>query len=88
MELEHLLEYLVDDNPQIGALPGEYHDLPVYSSEYLCEDRPDRVVILAWRYADQIIAKHQQFLDQGGEFIVPWPEFKIVGKAGGVHSAT
>jgi SAM-dependent methyltransferase len=81
LELEHALEYLVDDNPLIGALPGEYHDLPVYSSAYLYEDKPDRVVILAWRYADQIIAKHRSFLDEGGEFIVPWPEFKIVGKS-------
>jgi SAM-dependent methyltransferase len=85
LELETHLEYLVDDNPVIGALPGEYHDLPVYHSDYLYEDKPDRVLILAWRYADQIVAKHQRYLEQGGEFIVPWPEFRIVGKSGDVH---
>jgi hypothetical protein len=81
LDLEYALEYLVDDNPQIGALPAEYGNLSVCHSDVLYEDRPDLVVILAWRYAEQIIEKHQRFIDDGGQFIVPWPEFRIVGKA-------
>jgi SAM-dependent methyltransferase len=81
LDLEDALEYLVDDNPQIGELPAEYGSLPVYHSDFLYDDRPDLVVILAWRYAEQIIEKHQRFIDDGGQFIVPWPEFRIVGKA-------
>ena len=42
------------------------------------ERRPDTILILAWRYAEPIMAKHERFLAQGGEFILPLPEFAIV----------
>ena len=39
---------------------------------------PDYIVILAWRYKDKIIQKNKKFLDNGGHFIIPLPEFKII----------
>jgi C-methyltransferase C-terminal domain len=38
------------------------------------------VVILAWRYAEPIMAKNRRFLNCGGRFAVPWPEFSIHGQ--------
>ena len=56
--------------------PG-YH-IPVLSSQALYERKPDHVLILAWRYFEPIIKKHQAFLDQGGHFIVPLPEIGVI----------
>ena len=56
--------------------PG-FH-IPVESAEKIYEENPDYIIILAWRYADEIIAKHKKYHKNGGKFIIPLPEFKII----------
>ena len=77
--LGQMMDYIVDDNPakQNTFSPG-YH-IPVLPSELLYERRPDYVLLLAWRYAEPIMKKHQAFLEQGGHFILPLPELNIIG---------
>jgi hypothetical protein len=77
-EIGGYLEYLVDDN---SAKQGRYSPglhLPVLSSQALYERKPDIVVVLAWRYAEPFIKKNQAFLENGGCFVIPVPEFKVV----------
>jgi hypothetical protein len=40
--------------------------------------RSAAIVILAWRYAEPIMRKHQAYLAQDGTFIIPLPDMKIV----------
>ena len=47
-------------------------------SEEIYKENPDYIIILAWRYADEIIAKHKNYQKNGGKFIVPLPEYKII----------
>lgn len=72
------LDYLIDDNPakQRRFSPGLH--IPVYHPQLLYESKPDYVVILAWRFADEIIQKHNEFIKHGGKFIVPLPELKLI----------
>ena len=72
------LDFLVDDNPakQGRFSPGQH--IPVYDSRVLYDRKPDYVIILAWRYAEQILRKHKDFLKQGGKFIIPVPDFRII----------
>jgi hypothetical protein len=75
------LEYLVDDNP---AKQGRYSPglhLPVYPSSALYERKPDYVLVLAWRFADAFMKKNQAYVAQGGQFVVPVPELRIVSNA-------
>lgn len=73
-----LLEYLVDDNPdKQGRFSPGLH-IPVYSPEKLYHNKPDYTVILAWRFAGPIIDKHREFINQGGQFIIPVPEVRII----------
>ena len=51
-------------------------------SEQIYERKPDAIVILAWRYTDPIVGKHQRFLDGGGEFIIPLPKASLRSSAG------
>ncbi len=68
---------IADDNPdKHGRFSPAYH-LPVLPAAALYTEKPDYVLILAWRYARPIREKHQRFLDQGGKFIQAWPELVV-----------
>lgn len=80
-DIGEFLDFLVDDNPaKQGRFSPGLH-IPVYSSTELYSRKPDYVMILAWRYADQILKKHQDFLKAGGKFIIPVPKFQIIEKS-------
>ncbi len=74
------LAFIADDYPakQHRYSPGKH--IPVLAPEALYEKKPDYVVIMAWRYVEPIVAKHQEYLAQGGKFIVPLPELKVIEK--------
>ena len=72
------LDKIVDDaESKIGSYTPIYH-IKIESSDRLYKDKPDYVLILAWPYADNIINKHQLYLKNGGKFIIPLPEIKII----------
>lgn len=79
-ELEDKLSYLIDDNPKKQGLYSPGCHLEVKSSSVLYEERPDVILILAWQYADPIISRHAGFIENGGQFVIPLPDLKIVGK--------
>ena len=77
-EIGGYLDYLVDDNP---AKQGRYSPglhLPVLPSAALSDRKPDYVVVLAWRYAEPFIKKSHAYLESGGRFVIPVPEFRVV----------
>jgi hypothetical protein len=76
-QLGDLLSFIADDNPAKHHLFSPGHHVPVLPSESLYTERPDYVVILAWRYSAPIMEKHQDYLAQGGRFILPWPELAV-----------
>lgn len=77
-ELTELLDFLIDDNKKKHGLLSPGCHLPVKPATALLEEKPDVVVILAWQYAEPIIAKNEAFLAAGGMFVVPLPEFRVI----------
>jgi SAM-dependent methyltransferase len=77
-DLGGVLDFIVDDNPRKHNKFSPGHHIPVFSPEALCEREADYVLILAWNYAEPIMKKHQTFVDQGGHFIVPLPEVRVI----------
>ncbi|SMQ61000.1 Methyltransferase domain-containing protein [Altererythrobacter xiamenensis] len=72
------IDFVVDRNAhkQGKYMPGAH--LPILPPEALVEKQPDYVLMLAWNFADEIIAQQQDYLAAGGRFIVPVPEPRIV----------
>jgi hypothetical protein len=70
--------YIVDDNPKKQGLVSPVHHIPVVSPDVLRRDPPDYLLILAWNFAQPIMAKNREFADGGGRFILPMPVVKIV----------
>ncbi len=71
------LEFIVDDSPWKQGLFSPGLHVPIVSAQAIAERRPDVLLILAWNFAGPIMAKHQDFGDAGGRFIVPLPEVRV-----------
>ena len=74
---EHL-EYTVDKSPLKQGLYTPGRHLQVYPPERLLMDRPDYTVLLAWNFAEEILQQQQAYTAQGGRFIIPIPEPRVV----------
>jgi SAM-dependent methyltransferase len=72
------LEFVVDRSTvkQGRYTPGTH--LPILAPEKVLELRPDYLLLLTWNFADEILAQQQAFRDQGGRFIIPIPECRVV----------
>lgn len=81
MGLGSVISYIVDDSgdKQNKYNPGDH--IPILPSKALCEQKPDYVFILAWIHAQRIIENNRVYLEQGGHFIVCFPEIQIISAA-------
>lgn len=73
-----LLDFVADRSPykQGRYTPGT--QLLIRSPEALLVDRPDYLLLLAWNFADEIIAQQSAYRASGGKFIVPIPTPRVV----------
>jgi hypothetical protein len=68
----------VDRNPlKIGTFTPGMH-LPVLPVEAILDRQPNYVLILAWNFADEIMAQLSTYRDRGGRFIVPVPTPTVI----------
>jgi SAM-dependent methyltransferase len=67
------IAFLVDDNPLRHGTLSPGHRIPVYPPSALYEKKPGAVLILAWRFADQIARRHPDYTAGGGTFLLPAP---------------
>jgi SAM-dependent methyltransferase len=73
-----LLEFVVDRSTikQGHYTPGTH--LPIYSPDVLLKEKPDYVLLLTWNFADEILQQQAEYRKQGGRFIIPIPEVRVV----------
>jgi len=71
------IDFIVDSTPYKQGLftPGSH--IKIYPEEAILKRQPDYVLILAWNFAKEIIAKQHQYRELGGKFIIPVPYVHI-----------
>jgi SAM-dependent methyltransferase len=72
------IDFVVDRNvhKQGRYMPGVH--LPIVEPGRLLADMPDYVLLLAWNFADEVMAQQSAYKEHGGRFIVPVPQPVIV----------
>jgi SAM-dependent methyltransferase len=72
------IDYIVDDSPlrQGHLTPGTH--IPVKPASELSSNPPDAILVLAWSYLAEIMARQKDFAKAGGTFLVPFPEPGVV----------
>ena len=72
------IDYAVDRSrlKQGMAMPGV--GIVVVAPEELARRRPDYLLLLAWNFADEIVAQQQEYARAGGRFIVPLPVPRVI----------
>lgn len=72
------IDFIVDDSPLKQGLftPGMH--IPILPNSAIEARNPDYLIILAWNFADPIVAKHGSYLERGGHFIIPAPKLEII----------
>ena len=73
-----MIEYIADRSPlkQGRYTPGMH--IPIVAPKRLLEDQPDYVLLLAWNFSEEIMEQQEEYRRQGGKFIIPVPEVKVV----------
>lgn len=72
------IDFVVDSTPYKQGLftPGSH--IPIFPESEIINRRPDYVLILAWNFAREIIAKQRHYQQLGGKFIIPVPYVHII----------
>ena len=76
---EKYIDYVIDDAPakQGFYTPGTH--LPIKSWDHIAvAGIPDYIILFAWAFIDEVLIKRQDYTEQGGKFIIPLPEVRIV----------
>jgi SAM-dependent methyltransferase len=73
-----LLEYLVDRNELKHGRYSPGMHIPVVGPAQLTAHPPDYLLILAWNFADEIVAQQAEFQRRGGKFILPIPDVRVI----------
>lgn len=83
-----LLQYFDLDNSTIDAIAERNSqkfglktvgtNIPIKSEEEMRAEKPDYVIILPWHFISEFIIREENYLKEGGKFIVPCPKFEII----------
>lgn len=79
--LDHtLIAGIAERSPYKVGLKTIGTNIPIISEEEMRAAKPDYLLVLPWHFISEFVSREQEFLNNGGKFIVPCPKFEIIGK--------
>jgi len=76
-----------DANPEKWGRKTPGTMIPIVSKEEARRDSPDFFLVLPHHFQDEIAREERKYLETGGRFIIPLPEFRILGIDDFSHSS-
>ena len=77
---DNLIDAIADRNPDKWNRKTIGTNLEIISEEKSRSLKPDYFLILPWHFLEEFREREQEFFKNGGKFIVPLPDFKIIEK--------
>ena len=75
---EDKLKYAVERNlNKVGKMTST--GIPIISEETMRKNPPKYLLVLPYHFREEIIQREQEFLNNGGQLVFPFPHFEIVG---------
>jgi SAM-dependent methyltransferase len=75
-----LIDAIAERSPYKFGLKTIGTNIPIISEEAMRKLNPDYMLVLPWHFISEFITREDEYLTNGGKFIVPCPEFEIIGK--------
>lgn len=72
------LDFIVDRSPWKQGLAMPVTRIPILSPSELADRAPGAVLLLAWNFADEIVAENRAYLEAGGRFVIPVPGLREI----------
>ena len=80
-ELDHtMIDAIAERSPYKFGLKTIGTNIPILSEEEVRAMKPDYMLVLPWHFISEFVSREDEFLSNGGKFIVPCPKFEIIGK--------
>ena len=76
-----LIPFAADRNPDKWGSETIRTGIPIISEEQSRAMRPSHYLILPWHFLDEFVERERAFLGEGGKFIVPLPEVRLVDRS-------
>jgi len=73
-KLGGLIDAVFDDTPLTNLIRTSEADIPVLAGFQLINEQPSDVVVLSWRYLENIAAKQGEYIARGGRFYRALPD--------------
>ena len=77
---EKLITAAAERNPAKWDKRTVGTNIPIISEEDARKQKPDYFLILPWHFLGEFKEREKDFFEKGGKFIVPLPEFKVIGQ--------
>mgnify|MGYP003873885419 CR=1 FL=1 len=75
---ETLIDAIAERSPAKFGLKTAGSNIPIKSEEEMRKAKPDYLLVLPWHFINEFKKREQKFLESGGKFIVPCPQFEII----------
>jgi len=75
-----LITAIAERSPYKFGLKTIGSNIPIISEDEMRAAKPDYLLVLPWHFINEFVSREQEFLNQGGKFIVPCPKFEIIEK--------
>jgi hypothetical protein len=73
-----LIDGIAERSPYKFGLKTVGTNIPIYSEDEMRRAKPDYLLVLPWHFINEFINREQEYLQGGGHFIVPCPNFEII----------
>jgi len=74
-----LIHAAADRNPNKWGKSIVGTEIPIISEEKARDKKPDYFLVLPWYFVNEFIEREKDFLRKGGKFIIPLPNFHLIG---------